>query len=424
MHISRALSVWLALAGIQTVIAATTSVVAPTAMSESAAPFMSTNDFTTVDAWQDEEPLDPIDAADVEAVQACRGQLEQVAEAIRAYRAASGDSYPVWLSALVPHHLPEASTLLCPADGEGGDALAAKSQDPNLPVSYLYELSPSEYEARRGQIRQYGGIVPIVRCLHHLHVPLSAVIPTEIRDGEATLSITEDLRVDMGIPEWKADTVIIARVYGDMLADVSNADAVSLERYPFGVMKLLDAEQLRGIRDAIKGAAGQEPYAQMGAYHKLAGAYRARINRPADAVTSYQRASELLPGNAEVFFALGVLLGQQGDDDQSIAAFEEGLRLQPDTVDVALTLARHYAREGADDDLRRVYDTLRSHYRRESFVHKYAMGTVAFLVDDLQESRAAFEAVLSDLPPTMSASHGIPRYAIRDSQACTNAKET
>ncbi|MEO2003347.1 MAG: hypothetical protein ABGY41_04560, partial [Candidatus Poribacteria bacterium] len=182
MHISRALCVWLVLAGIQTVIAATTSEVAPTAMSESTAPFMSTNDFTTVDDWQDEEPLDPVDAADVEAVQACRGQLKQVAEAIRAFRAASGDSYPVWLSTLVPEHLPDACTLLCPADGEGGDALAAKSQDPNLPVSYLYELSPSEYEARRGQIRQYGGIVPIVRCLHHLHVPLSALIPTEIRD--------------------------------------------------------------------------------------------------------------------------------------------------------------------------------------------------------------------------------------------------
>lgn len=407
MTISLALCAWLTLAGVGGAYASVSPGVPDDAT-------LSFDEFTTVDDWGAEEPLDDeVTPDDIEAVIACRAQLEQVALAIRAFRETTDESYPLWLSALVPDFLPDGAMLLCPADAAGGDPLSAKARDPHLPVSYLYELPPSEYEARRSLIRQFGGMVPIVRCLHHLHVPLSAVVADPDREGETTLSVTEDLRVDAGAPEWKDDAHVVARVYEEMLADIAKPDAAALEGYPFGVMKLLSREQLAGVEDAMAGVADRDSYRHMGAYHKLAGAYYARMNRTADAIDSYRRAADMLPENAEVRFALGVLHGTLGDADRSIRAFEEGLRLQPDTVDVTLTLARHYSRERRDDDLRRIYGVLRSHFRRDSLVHNYAMGTVAYLVDDLQASREAFERVLRDLPPSMSANDGIPRYAIR-----------
>lgn len=370
-------------------------------------------EFTTTPGWETEDEADEVDASEVDAVATCRAQMDQIAAAIGAFRDATGEAYPVWLSALVDDYLPADALLLCPADEAGGDSLAARAQDPGLSVSYLYELSPSSYEARRSQIRQLGGIVPIVRCLHHVHVPLSAYLGDDVTEGEVALSIGEDLHVYAGIPEWKADPHAIARLYDDIRRGIAERDAVSLERHPFGVMKLLSLEQLAGIREAIGAADADDSYTAMGAYHKLAGAYYTQMNRSVDAIDRYERARGTLPSNAEVRFALGVLYGQAGDLERGVQAFEEGLRLQPDTVDISMTLAQHYARDGRLDDLNRVYALLRSHFRRESLAHNYALGTVAYLADDMQVSREAFERVLGFMPPGTPASSGMPRQAIR-----------
>ncbi len=306
-------------------------------------------EFTTTPGWETEDEADEVDASEVDAVATCRAQMDQIAAAIGAFRDATGEAYPVWLSALVDDYLPADALLLCPADEAGGDSLAARAQDPGLSVSYLYELSPSSYEARRSQIRQLGGIVPIVRCLHHVHVPLSAYLGDDVTEGEVALSVGEDLHVYSGIPEWKADPHAIARLYDDIRRGIAERDAVSLERHPFGVMKLLSLEQLAGIREAIGAADADDSYTAMGAYHKLAGAYYTQMNRSVDAIDRYERARGTLPSNAEVRFALGVLYGQAGDLERGVQAFEEGLRLQPDTVDISMTLAQHYARDGRLD---------------------------------------------------------------------------
>ncbi|MBT3271106.1 redoxin family protein [Candidatus Poribacteria bacterium] len=339
--------------------------------------------------------------------------MDQIAAAIGAFRVATGEDYPVWLSDLATDYLCDDALLLCPADEAGGDSLATRAQDPHRPVSYLYELSPSDFETRRGQVRQFGGIVPIVRCLHHVHVPLSAYDGDALTEGEVALSIGDDLRVYAGIPEWKSDPRSLDRLYSDIRRGVAEHDGASLEGHPFGVMKLLSVDQLAGIREALEAADADGSYATMGAYQKLAGAYYTQMNRRAEAIDRYERAAATLPCSAEVRFALGVLYGQAGEPDRSVEALEEGLRLQPDTVDVSMTLAQHYARAGLHGQLNRVYAILRSHFRRESLAHNYALGNVAYLADDLQVSRESFERLLANLPPATPASSTMPRQALR-----------
>jgi len=366
--------------------------------------------FTSEPDWAEE----PSDATpfDLDAAATCQAQLHQLAAALRAFRAANDGAYPVWLSALAPTHLPDRATLICPADTAGGDPLSTHARDPDFATSYLYELSPSEYEARRSQIRQYGGIVPIVRCLHHVDVPLAAYTGAEDATGETTLSIGADMRVYAGRPEWRDDRRLIDQLYADMRAALRDADGRALSAYPFGTMKLLDAPQLVELRKALEEAATHESYATMGAYQKLAGAYYAHADLRDEAIARYAEAVKLTPNDAEARFALGVLHGQAGDIVESTQALEEGLKLQPDTVDVTLTLARQYARDGRHDDLRRVYALLQSHFRAESLVHNYALGSVAYLAEDLPASREALERVLRQLPPGMPATDSIPRYAI------------
>jgi tetratricopeptide (TPR) repeat protein len=367
--------------------------------------------FVTEPGWAAEELAD--DAPfDLDAAATCQAQLVEIAAGVGAFRADHDGAYPVWLSALAPGRLPDRGMLICPADPEGGDPLSTHARDPNFATSYLYELSPSEYEARRSQIRQYGGIVPIVRCLHHVDVPLAAYVGDDSAIGETTLSIGADLRVYAGRPEWREDRRIIDQLYADMRAALRAADTEALAAYSFGVMKLFNDEQRVELRRALEEATAGDPQGTVGAYQKLAGAYYAHANMPTVAIERYTRAAEALPEDAEVRFALGVLHGQAGDILKSTRALEEGLRLQPDTVDVGLTLARQYARDGRQDDLRHVYSLLQDHFRPDSLVHNYALGSVAYLIDDLETSRQALERVLRVLPPGMPATAGIPRYAI------------
>lgn len=96
----------------------------------------------------------------------CTQHLVAIGEALQAYEK-DHDDYPKWLSDLHPHYLRDASILVCPADEEKGIPILPYDEDPNLPVSYEYEIRP-EYRVWIDEERRvYGDTNPIVRCPHH-----------------------------------------------------------------------------------------------------------------------------------------------------------------------------------------------------------------------------------------------------------------
>ena len=99
-------------------------------------------------------------------IEICRHNLQEIGKAIQAYHKEHGD-YPEWLSDLLVEHLNDENLLICPADKNGGKALYVRSQDPNKPVSYGYDLLPAQREQMLAERTMYGDVVPIVRCMHH-----------------------------------------------------------------------------------------------------------------------------------------------------------------------------------------------------------------------------------------------------------------
>ncbi len=110
-----------------------------------------------------------------EEMKACAGNLRRIYDAIKKFDKDKA-KLPDWLSDLVPDYLsPEA--LLCPDDP---DFTTIWYPDPKLPCSYSYEFSPAragtQYTGGRDitcrewktqQLKFFGDVVPVVRCVHH-----------------------------------------------------------------------------------------------------------------------------------------------------------------------------------------------------------------------------------------------------------------
>ena len=107
-----------------------------------------------------------------EDMQSCVENLKKIDGAIVKYHEDHGKP-PDWLSDLVPDYL-SAETLLCPKDPAHASLSAP---DPKLPCSYSWQLSsasspfmenPVPYRTfKERQVPMYGGVVPMVRCMHH-----------------------------------------------------------------------------------------------------------------------------------------------------------------------------------------------------------------------------------------------------------------
>jgi thiol-disulfide isomerase/thioredoxin len=105
-------------------------------------------------------------------MQACTANLQKIHVAIKKYEADKG-TLPDWLSDLVPKYLNK-EDLLSPTHPDR--TKARYSPDPNLPCTYEYEFSPTRNRISSGrtfrdwkeqQVREFGDVVPIVRCLYH-----------------------------------------------------------------------------------------------------------------------------------------------------------------------------------------------------------------------------------------------------------------
>lgn len=110
-----------------------------------------------------------------EEMRACAANLRTIHAAIKRYEKDKG-KLPDWLSDLVPDYLRK-ETLFCPDDP---DYTTVWYPDPKLPCSYSYEFSPAragtQYTGGRDiscrewktqQLKFFGNVVPVVRCVHH-----------------------------------------------------------------------------------------------------------------------------------------------------------------------------------------------------------------------------------------------------------------
>ena len=99
-------------------------------------------------------------------IEVCTENLLSIGMAIQAYQKEHGD-LPAWLSDLHPKHLTDENVLICPSDQEGGKPIFTQSTDPEMPVSYSYELNPNYRASKTEQRKLYGDAMPLVRCRHH-----------------------------------------------------------------------------------------------------------------------------------------------------------------------------------------------------------------------------------------------------------------
>ncbi len=135
----------------------------------------------------------PMEDFEAQELVACRRNLQLISDGIRQFQKDHQDNVPDWLSDLLPNYLsPE--LLTCPtARRKGrtsvGETGRTKSTDPRFPTSYFYEFNPgpasgtpprSNREMKLRQMEQFGGLVPIVRCLHlhatHLNLSIAGTI--------------------------------------------------------------------------------------------------------------------------------------------------------------------------------------------------------------------------------------------------------
>ena len=107
-----------------------------------------------------------------EEMKACTANLQKIHAAIKKYETDKG-TLPDWLSDLVPKYLSK-EDLLSPTHPDR--TKARYSPDPNLPCCYEYEFSPTHNQIssdrafrdwKEQQVREFGDVVPIVRCLYH-----------------------------------------------------------------------------------------------------------------------------------------------------------------------------------------------------------------------------------------------------------------
>ena len=141
----------------------------------------------------------------------CTQHLVAIGEALQAYEKDHGD-FPKWLSDLHPHYLRDSSILVCPADEEKGVPILPYDEDPNLPVSYEYEIRP-EYRAWIDEERRvYGDVNPIVRCKYHADPTADSTLMANLY-----LNLSFSYRIYKSTGRWTDHPV---EVYGSLEAAI------------------------------------------------------------------------------------------------------------------------------------------------------------------------------------------------------------
>ncbi len=252
-------------------------------------------------------------------IQTCTQNLLAIGKAIEAYQKEHGD-FPMWLSDLHPKHLVDGNVFICPSDEKGGKPIYTGNTDPEMPVSYSYELNPEYREWKTGQREVYGDAMPLIRCRHHTN------------DDFAVLNLSFSGRVYQSANIWEnrpleiyenAETAIAALADGiQRQPDNRNFGYV----YPMLVDLYIQAERTEDAENLINGYKETLKPDSFGEYFVL-GDMLKLMNRDEEILQLFTKLEEKFPENRSVFSRLAKIHERLGN-----AELANEYRLKADPV--------------------------------------------------------------------------------------------
>ena len=237
-------------------------------------------------------------------IEICTQNLIVTGKAIEAYQKEHGD-FPVWLSDLHPKHLTDSNVLICPSDPEGGKPIFTQNTDPEMPVSYSYEISPRYREWRTEQRKVYGDAMPLIRCHHHANEDFVAL----------NLSFSSRVYRSSNVWEYKPEEIY------ENLEEAIATLAAGIQQHP-------DNENLVYV------------------YPALVQLY-IKVEREEDAENLINRYKETLkPDNIREHFVLGDMLELMNRDEELLQLFTKLEEQSPENRSIFSRLAKIHERLG------------------------------------------------------------------------------
>ena len=252
-------------------------------------------------------------------IEMCTQNLLAIGKAIEAHKKEHSD-FPTWLSELHPKHLADANVLICPSDKEGGKPIYTPNTDPEMPVSYSYELNPQYTEWKIEQRKVYGDAMPIVRCRHHANedfVALNLSFSSRVYRSANTWEFQPE---DMYESLEEAITTLAAGIQHH--PDNENLVYVypALVQLYMKVEREEDAENLiKRYKEALKPDSIRE--------HFVLGDMLDAMNRDEELLQLFTKLEEQFSGNRSVFRKLADIHQKLGN-----AELEKEYRIKADPV--------------------------------------------------------------------------------------------
>lgn len=251
-------------------------------------------------------------------IQTCTQNLLAIGKAIEAYQKEHGD-FPMWLSDLHPKYLVDGNVFICPSDEKGGKPIYTGNTDPEMPVSYSYELNPEYREWKTGQREVYGDAMPLVRCRHHAN------------DDFAVLNLSFSGRVYRSANVWENRPL---EIYENAEAAIAAlADGIQRQPdnrnfgyvYPMLVDLYIQAERTEDAENLISGYKETLKPDSFGEYFVLADMLKL-MNRDEEILQLFTKLEEKFPENRSVFSRLAKIHERLGNAE---LAHEYRLKADP-----------------------------------------------------------------------------------------------
>ena len=237
-------------------------------------------------------------------IEMCTQNLLTIGKAIDTYETEHGD-FPVWLSDLHPKHLTDGNPLICPADKEGGKPIFKQNTDPEMPVSYSYELNPRYREWKTGQRKIYGDAMPLIRCRHHAN------------DDFEVLNLSFSSKVYRSSNLWEYNPEEIYESVEETIATLAagiqqHPDSANLVYYPALVRLYIQVEREEDAENLINQYKETlEPDDMRGNF--VLGDMLEMMNRDEEMLQLFTKLEELSPENRSVFRKLAEIHGKLGN---------------------------------------------------------------------------------------------------------------
>ena len=251
-------------------------------------------------------------------IETCTQNLLAIGKAIEAHKKEHGD-FPMWLSDLHPKHLVDGNVFICPSDEKGGKPIYTGNTDPEMPVSYSYELNPEYREWKTEQRKLYGDAMPLIRCRHHTN------------DDFSVLNLSFSGRVYRSANIWENRPL---EIYDNIETAIA-ALADGIQRHPdnrnFGyvypmlVDLYMQAERREDAENLINGYKAALKPDSFGEYFVL-GDMLKLMNRDEEILQLFTKLEEQFPENRSVFSRLAKIHERLGNAE---LAHEYRLKADP-----------------------------------------------------------------------------------------------